>query len=318
VIPQLPYLAPWYRVATTDDEVVLEYGQRIICLAGRAGAVLMPVLLPLLDGTRTLDEIVEVLGVPARPAIGAALERLSEHDLLLDGPPLPRDLPPPLSATAELLTALGSGGIALCEAAASLGSRTVAVIGRGPAAVEVGRLLRQSGVQVRRDEAMPSDVDLVVCAPSPAQLPVLGDWNGQALAVGQAWLQVLPFDGRYAAVGPLYLPDETCCYECFRLRRRANLDAGDELAVLDTVPATYPAAPAVQALVGGIATILALEWLVLRGHHVPSAFYGIELVEVLSLTVHHVHRVPRCPACSGIADVAAPLPWHKEVRAVSG
>jgi bacteriocin biosynthesis cyclodehydratase domain-containing protein len=318
VIPTFPYLAPWYRVATTDDEVVLEYGQRIICLAGRAGVVLMPVLLPLLDGTRTLDEIVEVLGVPARPAIEAALERLAEYGLLLDGPPLPDDLPPPLSATAELLASLGPGRIALREAAASLGSRTVAVVGRGPAAVEVGRLLRRSGIQVRRDEAMPSDVDLVVCAPSPAQLPRLGDWNREALAAGQPWLQVLPFDGRYASVGPLYLPEETCCFECFRLRRLANLDAGDELVVVEAVPAAYPAAPAVQALVAGIGTTLVLEWLVLGAHHVPSAFYAVELGEVLSLTVHHVHRVPRCPACSGIADVAAPLPWHKEVRAVSG
>ena len=82
VIAATPYLAPWYRIATTDDQVVLEYGQRIVCLAGRAGAVLMPVLLPLLDGTRTVDEIVEVLGEPARPAIEAALRRLAEHDLL--------------------------------------------------------------------------------------------------------------------------------------------------------------------------------------------------------------------------------------------
>jgi len=91
VIPELPYLAPWYRVASADDAVVLEYGQRVICLAGRAGAVLVPVLLPLLDGTRTLAEIVEVLGEPARPAIEAALERLTEYDLLLEGPPLPQD-----------------------------------------------------------------------------------------------------------------------------------------------------------------------------------------------------------------------------------
>src|SRR4029453_17036413 len=111
------------------------------------------------------------------------------------------------------------------------------------------RLLRQSGIQVRRNEAMPSDVDLVICAPSPAQLPSLDDWNKQALAAGQPWLQVLPFDGRYAAVGPLYLPEETCCFECFRLRRLANLDAGYELVVLEAVPAAYPAAPAVQALV---------------------------------------------------------------------
>ena len=36
------------------------------------------------------------------------------------------------------------------------------------------------------------------------------------------------------------------------------------------------------------------------------------------VSLHHVHRVPRCPACSDAADVAAPLPWHKEHAAVAG
>jgi bacteriocin biosynthesis cyclodehydratase domain-containing protein len=317
VIPAFPYLAPWYRIARADDEVVLEYGQRIVCLAGRAGAVLMPVLLPLLDGTHTLDEIVEVLGEPARPAIEAALERLDEHELLLEGPPLSDDVPTPLSATATFLVALRPSGLALGDAAGSLRSRSVAVVGGGPAAVDVARLLRQSGMQVRRADSISSGVDLAVCSPAPAQLPLLGDWNEQALASGQPWFQVLPFDGRYASVGPLYLPGETCCFECFRLRRLANLDAGDELTLLEAAPAAYPSPPALHALIAGMAATLALEWVVLHDHQVPSAFYAVELGQVLGVSLHHVHRVPRCPACSGLEDVSAPLPWYKE-HAVAG
>ncbi len=315
---EFPYLAPWYRIAAAGNQVVLEYGQRIICLAGRAGAVLMPVLLPLLDGTRTLDEIVEVLGEPARPAVEAALERLDDYGLLLDGPPLADDTPVPLSATAQLLASLRPGEITLREAAATLGSVSVAVVGSGSAAVEIGRLLRQSGVQVRRDEAISAGVDLVVCAPAPAQLPALEDWNRQALAAGQAWLQVLPFDGRYASIGPLYLPGETCCYECFRRRRLANLEAEAELELLEAEPATYPAAPAVHALVAGITTTLVLDWLVVRGHYAPSAFYAVELAQVLDVSLHHVLRVPRCPACSGLGNVAPALQWYKELAPVGG
>jgi bacteriocin biosynthesis cyclodehydratase domain-containing protein len=312
VTPSRPYLAPWYRLATAADQVVLEYGQRIVCLTGRAGAVLMPVLLPLLDGTRTLDEIVEVLGRPVRPAIEAALERLAEHDLLLDGLPLTDDVPLPVSATSELLASQRPGELAPRDVAASLGASSVAVVGSGATAVEVRRQLAQSGVRVRRDERLSAGADLVVCVPAPAQLPVLADWNRQALALRQAWLQVLPFDGRYASVGPLYLPDETCCFECFRLRRLANLGAVEELELLEDVPANYPASPSLQALVAGIATTLALQWLVLRDHHAPSAYYAVELGHVLGVRLHHVHRVPRCPACSGLTEVAAPLPWHKE------
>jgi bacteriocin biosynthesis cyclodehydratase domain-containing protein len=131
-------------------------------------------------------------------------------------------------------------------------------------------------------------------------------------------LQVLPFDGRYAAVGPLYLPEETSCFECFRLRRLANLGAGDEFRLLEAMPATYPAAPAVGAVIAGIATTMALQWLLLADHNVPSAFYAVELLPVFGVSLHHVHRVPRCPACSRLEDEAAPLPWHKEHVHVGG
>jgi bacteriocin biosynthesis cyclodehydratase domain-containing protein len=311
--PALPYLAPWYRVATDEDKVVLEYGQRMVCFEGRAAGQLLPALLPLIDGTRTVDEIVHLLGEPARPAIDRALGQLEEHGILLEGPPLPIDVPQPVSGTVELLTSLHARRERLTETAASVSGCSVAVVGDGAAGIEIGRLLRQSGLEVGRADEVASGVDLTVCAPAPAELPRLRDWNEEALDARQAWLQVLPFDGRYASLGPLYLPGETCCYECFRLRRASNLDAADELPLLESTPASYPGAPALHAVVGGLAALLALEWLVLGDHYAPAAFYALELLPVLTLSAHHVHRVPRCPACSGLADVAPPLPWHKEI-----
>jgi hypothetical protein len=68
-----------------------------------------------------------------------------------------------------------------------------------------------------------------------------------------------------------------------------------------------------DAVLAGLATVLALEWLVLENHYAPAAFCAVELLPMPGLSVHHVHRVPRCPACSGLADVAPPLPWHKEI-----
>lgn len=317
-VPALPYLPPWYRVATGAGKVVLEYGQRIVCLEGRAAERLLPALLPLLDGTRAVDEIVCVLGEPARPAVEQALAQLSAHGVLAEGPPLPAGMPRPVSGTAELLASLRPGGRPLTETAGSVAGCTVAVAGEGTTAVEVARLLRSSGVAVERADAVAAGVDLTVCAASAAEPARLREWNVQALAARVPWLQVLPFDGRYASLGPLYLPGDTCCYECFRLRRAANLDAGDELPVLEQAPASYPAAPALDAVLGGLAALLVLSWLVLGDHYAPAVFYAFELVPVLGLTVHHVHRVPRCPACSGLADVAPPLPWHKEVPVAHG
>ena len=68
-----------------------------------------------------------------------------------------------------------------------------------------------------------------------------------------------------------------------------------------------------DAIVAGLAAQLVLGWLVLGDHYIPAAFYALELLPSIALSVHHVHRVPRCPACSGLADAASPLPWYKEV-----
>lgn len=313
MIPAFPYLAPWYRIAVERGRVVLEYGQRIVCLEGGAAERLVPALLPLLDGSRAIDEIVAVLGEATRPAVEHALAQLAEQNLLLEGPALPESLPRPAARVAELLASLRPRPEPLGETAAQIAACSIGVVGQGTAGLEAARLLRLSGVELEWLGRVESGVDLAVCAPAPDELPRLREWNEQALEAAQPWLQVFPFDGRYAAVGPLYLPGDTGCYECFRRRLTANLRAVEELELLEEFPAGYPSAPALDAILGGLAAEIALHWLVLGDHYAPACFYALEPLPAFRLTSHHLHRVPRCGACSGLGDVAAPLPWYKEV-----
>lgn len=316
-LPAFPYLAPWYRVAVGGGKVVLEYGQRIVCLEGGAAERLVPALLPLLDGSRAFDEIVALLGEPVRAAVEHVLGELSDRGLLREGPSLGPDQARPSVGAAELLASLRPDLEPVGDIAAAVASCSIAIVGRGPAGLEAARFLRLSGVGVERRDRLEGSVDLVVCAPAPDELPRLQDWNEQALAASLAWLQILPFDGRYATVGPLYLPGDTGCYECFRRRRAANLGVAEELALLERVPAAYPSGPAFDAVLGGLAAQIALHWLVLDDHYVPAGFYALEPLPSFALTSHHLHRVPRCEACSGLADLASPLPWYKEVPVVT-
>jgi bacteriocin biosynthesis cyclodehydratase domain-containing protein len=311
-LPTLPYLPPWYRVATGSGKVVLEYGQRIVCLQGGAAERLLPALLAVLDGTRTVDEIVLLIGEPVRPAVEKALGELADHGVLVEGPPATAELPRPGAGTAELLASLRPAGT-VAETVDAVAGCAVAVTGKGAAGLEAVRFMRAAGVDVSRTESVSRGADLVLASPAPAELPALPEWNVQALEARQPWLQVLPFDGRFGAVGPLFLPGDTACQECFRLRRAANLDAADELPLLEGSPASYPAATPVDAVLGALAALLTLSWLVLGDHYAPGAFFAFELLPLPSLSVHHVHRVPRCPACSDLADVAPPLPWYKEM-----
>src|SRR5205823_14622223 len=91
-VPALPLLAPWYRVVGDGERLLLEYAQSVVVLEGAAVQTLLPALLPLLDGTRSVDDLAARLGPPARPAIEAAVALLAEHGAVIDGPDAPPDL----------------------------------------------------------------------------------------------------------------------------------------------------------------------------------------------------------------------------------
>src|SRR3954453_15508063 len=86
-IPSRPLLAPWYRLGGDGDRLLLGHAQVVSVLGGAAVSTLLPQLLPRLDGTRTVDDLVDRLGGAARPPIEGALPKLAAHGLLTDGPP---------------------------------------------------------------------------------------------------------------------------------------------------------------------------------------------------------------------------------------
>ena len=53
-----PLLKPWYRLSTNGGRSVLRYAGSVLEFEGRAAERLLPHLLPLLDGTRTVDDVV--------------------------------------------------------------------------------------------------------------------------------------------------------------------------------------------------------------------------------------------------------------------
>lgn len=309
-MPALPRLKPWYRRAEVDGSLVFEHGQSAVVFAGAAAARLLPPLLPLLDGTRAVEQIVAELGAASQPAVVHALRLLDRRGLLLDGGAGDAD------PAARFLAATGRG-VSAAAVRAALAGADVPTAGSSPVAEAVVELLRRSGVPHAAPAAWDSLAEgspgrLVVAAPAADELDALAAWNRQALAAGAVWLQVLPFDGRFAAVGPLYVPGETCCHACFVARRAAASGYGAEFRALDEVPTEAGSTPAFEAVVAGVAAGLVLRWLAHRDHYLPGVFYACE-ASGASLTQHRVHRVPRCPVCSGLADEAAPLPWFKEV-----
>ena len=295
-----PLLKPWYRLSVEGGRSVLRYAGSVLEFDGAAAERLLPHLLPLLDGTRSVDDVVAELGEAVRPAVEHALSLLRAHDLLTEGAPRSDGT----GRCAELLAA--TLGLTVAETQRRLPSVDVRILGSGPSAIPLGRLLQMSGA--RSVESLRWDDDpaggFVVAVPGSAEVPRLSEWNTRAVAAGTEWMQVLPFDGRLAAVGPVFVPGETACHECFRLRRDSTIAAAP-----DRARGAYLGSPAIDAALAGLAAHVVVGRLAGGETGDAGTLLALELVPELRCTRHFVYRVPRCPACSPAAQRASLAPW---------
>jgi len=302
-----PLLAPWYRLVPDGDRLLLEHGRAVVVLEGAAVRSFVPALLPLLDGSRTLDDLEERLGHSARPAIEATVELLAEHGLVIEGP----DADSESSAGA---LALGAAyGLAPGTAAERLAGARIGVAGGSPLGAEAARALRSAGVAevLRLDTEEDAHVDLMLVMPAADEVALLREWNRLALERGTCWIGLRPFDGLLWSIGPLVVPGESCCYECLLLRLASHLDYGSDAPLIEQSPPAAIGGRALELVALGVLLQLALGWIVGRDGSLPGVLQVIETRPGIALSGHSVLRVPRCGACSPAERLAPRLPWHE-------
>jgi bacteriocin biosynthesis cyclodehydratase domain-containing protein len=313
-VPKSKSIKPWYRIAQGGNRVVFQYADSAVVLEGRAATVLLPKLLPLLDGHHTLHDVEGIAGENGRPAVRAAIEALDRSDLLVDGPVPTTDTN--LARTASFESAVGAYGATLADVSERIATAHVFVYGTSGVAAEVVRLLQSSGI-VRAEplsafDATTAAADLLIAAPAPSELASLSPLNLWALKMKQPWLQVLPYDGLFAAIGPLFVPWESSCHACYQLRRSANVDYPEEFLALDQGKAQFGQSAALDVTLAGLTVLNALRWIAAH----DAVFAGTMLAFNPSsldraLTTHHVLRVPRCPACAVVSRLGPPMPWYE-------
>ena len=300
-----PLLAPWYRLVEDGDRLVCEHGRSVVVLEGGAVRTLLPALLPLLDGSRTLDDLASCLGEPARPAIAQALDLLAAHELLVDGPDLP-------AAPDAVKVVAAASGLALSVVAERLAGATVGIVGAAGPADLLARLLHADGVgEVRPLGWDGGSVDLAVVAPAPVEAGLVPDWNRHALEQRLPWLLLRPFDGLVVTVGPLVVPGESACHECVQLRLASHVEYGRDLAAIECVSSLAGQSAGLAASSAGLAAQLVVSWLGAHDARLPGLLFVLETQPQISLAAHPVLRVPRCGSCSDEGRFAAPLPWHE-------
>lgn len=315
-IPQTPYLKPWWRITREAARMTFHYGDDAILCEGKAAAVL-PRVLPLLDGHHTVDDIVAELGPNTRGFVDNVLTMFAGKGMIIEGPPVADDVPADQRNALHFVAATQPWPTSLSDDGAKLGTLRVGIAGNSDTAAEIARVLRRIGTAAETiGWNAPGEqlerVDVVIVAPSAAELPELTAWNALALAARTTWLQVLPFDGRFAAIGPLYIAGETGCYECFQHRRAANIPYSDQYWAMQSTPAPYPSALPVDVTLAGLVSLFLLRWQLRADANLPGAFHALEINGEVAITSHVVYRVPRCKACSTVEQVAPVLPWFEE------
>ncbi len=306
-----PWLKPWLTIGSEQDRVLIQDGERVTTLEGAAvTSGFLPDLLGVLDGTRDVAELACATGV-AEGSVQAALSVLEREALLTRGPRPIAELAPEVRGTAYALSALTQRSPT--EICSTLTASSVVVAGDTGTARAIDAMLVDAGLtsaaRVQVGEVSGLDaVDLLVVAPAADELDTLGEINRLALETSVAWLPIAPYNGRVISVGPLMVPGQTCCWECFRFRCVPDVDALDAFLSPKT-PVERPMPSLLDQLAAPIAALLAVRWLATRDAFLPGIVHLVEVVPQIAVSHAEVFRVPRCPSCSRMAGQAPPAPW---------
>jgi bacteriocin biosynthesis cyclodehydratase domain-containing protein len=302
-MPARPFLKPWYQVIHSKGATLFHYGRSLVAVREVQAADLLGRLIPLMDGSLEQDEIAMRFAPEERQAVVGSIELMSRRELLLDGQ---LDPGPQLKATeTSVFLSAALGRVKHPNQLASiLGRAVVGVAGSSLSASIAAEVLERSGIRTVAVESTTGAVkvldqlSILIVAPRGQEVARLQSINRACLDARTPWILVLPFDGDAAVVGPIFIPWETCCYECVLLRRVANSPFGGVISSFDAAGTRWPTTPAIEHVMAGFTAMAVLRWLIDPATEKPGRAYSLQFGPEMSSDVHIVYRVPRCPACS--------------------
>ncbi len=262
---------------------------------------LYELLVPLIDGSRSVDAIVDALAGQADAAkVYYALALLEKNGHLTENAP---EIP---LATAAFWHGLG---VEPRAAVSALRAKTVRVRAVGNAdATPLRRALDELGIAASEGDT--ADFEAVVT--DDYLNAGLAEINAAALRAGRPWLLVKPL-GHELWLGPLYVPGKTGCHHCLRERLERNRVVHRFVAdrnPLSQSPATARAG--LPATINAACELAAVEIAKhLAGVSNTDGLEGKVLsldVRTWSMQTHALVKHPGCPACGKrVASEPAPV-----------
>jgi bacteriocin biosynthesis cyclodehydratase domain-containing protein len=303
------------------DALTLKRGCTTVRIDGEHAPEIVGAVLDLAGAEdRTEDELVACFPREAQGSIRFLVGELHARRLLV-----PADTVEDAAAESQLDVFHWHFGLPDERSPSPPADELVAVVGRNRTATRLGALLDEAGfreVAVLADENLDDDV---AHAPHVERDPVADalDTNGRPGIVAlvsergfgplRAWNELLlerelPFlpvviDDLVAYVGPLVVPYQTACFECFLRRRYSNLDEAEARQAVDLrrggarIVGLHPAISAVAA--GAAALELNKFFIPWRNARQTGYLLTFNLLASRA-DRHRVLKVPRCSACSSL------------------
>ncbi len=151
----------------------------------------------------------------------------------------------------------------------------------------------------------PQDFDCLVATTDSGAKTLLRPWNELCHLHKRPFLPIVLKD-LFGYIGPLVVPEETACFECLRLRERAN-DSDPAMRRLVDSATAGPETPVgfLPPMASSLGDIAALELIKFFAFGTPFWRAGT-LIEVNLLrpdiTARKVLKMPRCPVCTPLED----------------
>ena len=284
-----PRFVPGSRVVVLPGQGVYLFRERGTV---RLRGAIYERIAPLVDGTRTVDEVVQA----AADAVSAAEVYYAVQQLIDRGYVCWADTGMSMEAAAFW----GALGGEAASAASRLRQAHVATIAVGAADAN-GLTAALMAFDMRMDA---TGAPAVVVTDDYLQ-PALGDINRQALLSGRPWLLCKP-TGSILWVGPLFRPGHSACWECLaqRLRRHRAVEAYVQRRTGSADPLVLPrsALPASESVALMLAALQVAKTVAAgRAAGCEDAMVTLDLQTLMS-EHHTVVRRPQCKACGEPRD----------------
>ena len=227
------------------------------------------------------------------------LERLSQHGVLRAA-----GLPPCPSYLGAAAAEVGESPEELARQAAERAApRRITIVGNGG--------LAQAVTEILRAELAGHDVPVVggpPAGPAPGhEFAVVVAAAGTASELAQLdrrrresrdpWLLVPAWAASPAIVGPLFVPPETGCLECYWTRRSARSRHPAQYRELIRGGRSCEPRGWHRHMIAGLAAALALGWVLTADRWLVGACFELSLTEGPVIRRHEFAPVPGCPHC---------------------